>query len=399
MVKKPLINARRTQVAHKVSVMDFGSEKISVFVGERGLNNTLRVVGMGAREYSGFIDGEILEPLKLKEAMENAIADAQDVWGQRIESLYLGVPNDFCVSVCKTLSLNFKKKHKVTQYDIQDLYDSCDDFDNEKDYEIINVTPVYFMLDSDRRLMDPEGQTTTSLTAVVSFVLAEKRFTEPMREILKGVGVNEVGFSSSALAQLLYLFTPQKRDSGVVLVDVGYLNTDVIVAKGDGILCMRSFANGGASITADLTTCLGIPYKQAEKIKRKLMLSLATEESDLFEYEANGKIEYVSQKSVNEIAIERVKIIARAIEKCVAMCEYEFPDYTPYSITGGGIAFIRGAKEIVAAVTGKKTEIVAPTAPQAERPNLSTPWALMDMALTEEFGKKSFWSKIFKKTV
>jgi cell division protein FtsA len=297
------------------------------------------------------------------------------------------------------LSLKFKNKRKITQYDIQELYDSCSDFDDEKDYEIINVNPVYFMLDSDRRLMDPEGQTTTSLTALVSFVLAEKRFTEPMREILKGVGINEVGFSSSALAQLLYLFPPQKRDIGVVMVDVGYLTTEVVVAKGDGILCMKSFAQGGANITADITTCLGIPYKQAEKIKRKLMLSLACNDDEYYGYENNGKHENVAKKVVNEIASERIKIIARGIEKCVALCEYEFPDYTPYSITGGGIAFIRGAKEIVSAVNGKKTEIVAPTAPQAERPNLSTPWSLMNMALTEQFGKKSFWGKIFKKSV
>jgi cell division ATPase FtsA len=47
--------------------MDFGSEKISVFVGERGLNDTLRVLAMGTCEYSGYLEGEILEPLKLKE--------------------------------------------------------------------------------------------------------------------------------------------------------------------------------------------------------------------------------------------------------------------------------------------------------------------------------------------
>ena len=53
-------------MSHKVSVMDFGSEKISVFVGERGLNDTIRVLAMGTSEYSGYIDGEVLEPIKLK---------------------------------------------------------------------------------------------------------------------------------------------------------------------------------------------------------------------------------------------------------------------------------------------------------------------------------------------
>ena len=332
--------------------------------------------------------------------MEIAVSDAQDVWGQKIESLYLGVPGDFCVTACKTLSLNFKKKHKITAYDIQDLYDSCDDFDNEKDYEIINVTPVYFMLDSDRRLMDPEGQTTTSLTAMVSFVLAEKRFTEPMREILKGIGIKEVGFSSSALAQVLYLFPDQKRDEGVILVDVGYLSTEVVVAKGDGILSLKSFAQGGGNITADLTTYMDVPFKQAEKLKRRLRLSTACSESSKCFYEdGNGTVKEVSEKSVNALASERVKIIARGIEKCLSLCEYEFPDYTACSITGGGIAFIRGIKEIISPIIGRNTEIIAPTAPLVERPNLSTPWALMTMALNEQFGKRTFWDKIFKKIV
>jgi cell division protein FtsA len=232
---------------------------------------------------------------------------------------------------------------------------------------------------------------------MVSFILAEKRFTEPMREILKGAGIKEVGFSSSALAQVLYLFPAQKRDEGVILADVGYINTEVVIAKGDGILCMKSFAQGGGNITADLSTCLQIPFKQAEKIKRKLRLSAFSEDSDAYLYEDNGVPVPVSAKTVNALATERVRIIAKGIGKCLSMCEYEFHDYTPCSITGGGIAFIRGAKELVSPIIGRNTEIVAPTAPLVERANLSTPWALMTMALNEEFGKRTFWDKIFKK--
>ena len=386
-------------MSHKVSVMDFGSEKISVFVGERGLNDTIRALAMGTSEYSGYIDGEVLEPLKLKEAMETAVCNAQDVLGQKIDSLYIGVPGDFCVTVCKTLSLNFKKKHKITKYDIQDLYDSCTDFENEQDYEIIDVSPIYFMLDSERKLMDPEGQVSTSLSAVVSYILVEKRFTEPVSEILKGAGIKQVAFTSSALAQVLYLFPSQKRDEGVILADVGYINTEVVVAKGDGILSMKTFSQGGGNITADFATCLEIPFKQAEKLKRKLRLSASYSNDDVCYYEEDGQLKTSQSKTLNTVATERVKIIAKGIDKCLSLCEHEFPNYTPCSITGGGISFIRGAKEIVSIQIGRDTEIVVPTAPQAERPNLSTPWALMALALDEQFGKRTVLDKIFKKII
>lgn len=41
-----------------VAVLDFGSGKITVFIGERGVNNTINIIGMGEANYAGFFEGD-----------------------------------------------------------------------------------------------------------------------------------------------------------------------------------------------------------------------------------------------------------------------------------------------------------------------------------------------------
>ena len=49
-----------------VSVLDFGSEKITVMVGGRGINGTFDVKGIGNADYAGFMDGEFFQPDVIK---------------------------------------------------------------------------------------------------------------------------------------------------------------------------------------------------------------------------------------------------------------------------------------------------------------------------------------------
>ena len=385
-------------MSHLVSILDFGSGKISVYVGERGLNNTIKVKGVGVCDYPSFYNGELLTLDKLPEKISEAINLAEDSMGQKIDNLYVGAPADFCVVENKVLTLNFKKRHKITDYDVQDLYASNSDFDTiEKDYELINVNPIYFALDNERRLMSPEGEYSTSLSALVSFVFVKRAFADVVRATLNSLGIKQVDFSSTMLAEILHLFQAETRDEGVVLIDSGSSSTNVAVAKGDGVLYLKSFALGGVNITADLANYFSIPFKQAEKLKKSIDLSLDVNDSEELTYTYKNKTYTVNYKAAIEIVKARIKTIARGIEKCMALCPYNFPDYLPYHITGAGLSYFRGVKGIVGSVLDKKVEIAIPQIPLVERPNLSSAWGLMDMAINDGFAQKSVLSKFFKK--
>ncbi|MDR0426709.1 MAG: hypothetical protein LBH24_06040 [Clostridiales bacterium] len=385
-------------MAQDVAILDFGSSKITVLIGERGINNTICLKGMGQCDYAGFGGGEWFEPAQLSYVLGHAITNAETNSGTKIESLYIGVPGEFTTNVVKELSMGLNKRRKVTEADVDALYNTGNDFYGQSEFAVVNIQPVYFELDDDKRTLVPYGNVCAKLGTLASYTLAETKFTKFVTSLIKGLGIISMEFVSSCLAEVLFLFSEEERDKSVVLFDIGYITSNVIVGKGDGLLALNNFSMGGGHIAGDLAKCLGISFTQAESLKRKVILSLSAGDGDVYEIGAGDTVRTFKASEVNEIVVERLKIIAKAITKCLKLCPYEYPDFIPYYLTGGGISYIRGAKEVMSKQLGRSIEIIAPDIPQINKPNLSASWGLLDLAIRSETPvKKGFFAKLFHK--
>lgn len=387
-------------MAHETAILDFGSSKITVLIGERGVNDTINVKGFGASKYAGFGNGEWVKPEELGEAINKAITAAESNSGIKITHLYVGVPGEFTAVDCREVNVALPKRRKINDNDVLALMDAGDDFDQSVS-EVINIQPIYYNLDNDRRVLQPVGVISSKLGGVLSYITAEVRFSGFIRKILADMGIASVEYVSSVLAESLLLFDETERDNTAVLIDVGYFTTSVAVIRGDGILSLGSFSLGGAHITGDLAEALGISFTDAENLKRKVVLSINASDNDIYEIGGDNGVKTLSASLVNEIVIHRVFVIGKMVEKCLEMCKYETPDYIPYSITGGGISYIRGAKDVLSQKLGRNVEVVTPRLPQVNKPDMSSSWGLLDMAIKNDVPvKMSFFEKIaalFKK--
>lgn len=387
-------------MAHETAILDFGSSKITVLIGERGVNDTINVKGFGASKYAGFGNGEWVKPEELGEAINKAITAAESNSGIKITHLYVGVPGEFTAVDCREVNVALPKRRKINDNDVLALMDAGDDFDQSVS-EVINIQPVYYNLDNDRRVLQPVGVISSKLGGVLSYITAEVRFSGFIRKILADMGIASVEYVSSVLAESLLLFDETERDNTSVLIDVGYFTTSVAVIRGDGILSLGSFSLGGAHITGDLAEALGISFTDAENLKRKVVLSINASDNDIYEIGGDNGVKTLSASLVNEIVIHRVFVIGKMVEKCLEMCKYETPDYIPYSLTGGGISYIRGAKDVLSQKLGRNVEVVTPRLPQVNKPDMSSSWGLLDMAIKNDVPvKMSFFEKIaalFKK--
>ena len=385
-------------MAQDIAVLDFGSGKIDVLIGERGVNNTICINCMGECDYAGFADGEWFEPDQLGYAIGHAINNAETNSRTKIKRLYVGVPGEFTTVVCRDVSISLTKKRKVTEADVDMLHEQGDVFRNNPDYTVINIGPVYYTLDDDRRLVQPVGMTSNKLGGHISYVLAENRFIHFVGKILEELGIESIEFVSSVLAEELLLFDDITRDQYVVLIDVGYITTSVAVGRGDGLLGLYNFSLGGGHITGDLAMAFGISFSQAESLKRKVVLSLNASDADVYEItDRDSRIPFPA-KTVNEIVMERIKLIASTIEKCLSKCEYDYPDYIPYHLTGGGLSYLKGARDYLSKRLNKPVEIVSPSFPPFSRPHMSSGIGLMDMLLDQQpQEKKGFFARLFGK--
>ena len=74
-----------------VSVMDIGTSKISVLMGNRGINNTLNILSSYDHEYAGYYNGEFVDEENLEYEIAKAITSAESISGKKIRKLFIGV--------------------------------------------------------------------------------------------------------------------------------------------------------------------------------------------------------------------------------------------------------------------------------------------------------------------
>lgn len=371
---------------NSVAIVDIGSTSVVTMIGEHGVNNTFNVSGKGEIFYAGFQNAEFLEPENLKLVIANSVSNAEISSDKKIYEIYVGVPGEFCSVVTKSVNLTFPKYKKITAFDVQNIFATGNDFDGDPMFSVINKSVIYYEIDGSKRVIDPVGIKAKSVTGVVSFVLARKSFLSMFKSIFAELKIMVKGFISANLAEGLYLFDPKARDKYSILVDVGYITTNVSIFRGNGLLFLNSFSMGGGYITADLAECLKISFAEAEKMKHKIVLGWRAGPRDVYEVDGNdGHIHTYSASATNEISMDRIEMICDYIQKCFDNCAYALPDFLPVNFTGGGFNYIKGIKSILVNKLKRKVNFVSPSYPNINGPDYSSEVGLLHLVLQNNY--------------
>ncbi len=365
----------------QVAVLDFGSSKITAMVAERGINKTFIIKGSYTFNYDGYQEGEFFDLAQLKQTVLLAVDSLKKAYSNKLETVYVGVPGDFTEVVVKDSQISFAKKKKITDIDVDSLFDAAFVMQSAK-YTLINRSAIVYELDDFRRLANPVGAVSGILKGKLSFVLCNNYFIENVKAFIQSAGVGRVEFVSTSLAQALYLLEPETRDRIALVCDVGYIATTVMIIQGDGILYQKSIPYGGGYITADITQKFQMDFENAEKLKRKINLSCLTSsrEFDLIDGD-NG--EYYSIEEVKNTVKDSLDILCEDISFILENSGYVLPDYVSLMVTGGGISYLRGAKEHVSGRLNMAVEILAPKVPLMDKPIQSSILSLLDLALEQ----------------
>lgn len=364
-----------------VAILDFGSQGITLAVGERGINKTFVIKGEKLFNYDGFSDGRFFNEAGLAEILIEAVKEAKKIMRTVPETIFVGVPGAFTTVSVREGRISFPKKKKITEEDVDSLFDAAFKLSSAK-RTLINRSAILYELDDQRRLANPIGATCGVLKAKLSFIECEDYFIEKVIPVLKGEGVKNVECVSSPLATALYLIGAETRDRVALLVDVGYITTTLSVIQGDGIIFQRSFDYGGGYVTAKLTERLNVEFDVAETIKRKINLCSLRSEG-FYELINSPSGEYFDAEEIKSAVKESLDELCEAISISLEEAEFVLPDYVPLSITGGGIAYIRGAKEHVSGRLNMAVQVLSPSVPLMDKPINSSFLSLLDLALEQ----------------
>ncbi|MBR1821868.1 MAG: hypothetical protein IJ769_09635, partial [Clostridia bacterium] len=252
----------------QIAAIEFGTSKIVTVIAQSGGMDRLDIIGSGTVPYDGYSDGDWNTPGQMIQRVRDSIAAAELEANSKIKEIYVGVPGEYIhVRACESeVEL---PDGMVDEAAINAVQDAAADKLRIADEGglVMHRVPSWFIVDDGKKTMTPGGRG-TRLRAMTTFIIADPQFIEDVSEMIGRQNITILGFLSCSLGESLLVLSLEERDRAAVLIDVGYLNTELSVVEGDAIVYHAILPRGGGHITADLATQLRIPMRAAEQIKR-----------------------------------------------------------------------------------------------------------------------------------
>jgi cell division protein FtsA len=340
----------------------------------------------------------MVRPEKAQDAAAKALYLAEKKAKKRVKEAYIGVPGAFCKVVCQEGYASVDSG-AVTNEDVENFISYAEEYYSDSNYVPVSAMPVYFLLDDGERYIDVIGSRTTELKGKVSIVFVRKQFFDNIAEILKGSGVKIKGFIPEILAESLFLVPAEERDASAVLLDVGFFDTNVTVVYGDAIVYNKTIHAGGMHISNDLSLVMNIDIDMAEQIKKQYSFGLENTGTKIYDYARpkDGRVERFSHSLVSEIIDARAEHLCDLIAEAFENSPIPIARRTRVFLTGGGLAMMKGAKEMMQQLLKRQVRVTKVEAPQLSTPNYYTALALLDYVFESEYFDEGKGQKLLKR--
>ena len=369
-----------------VTSLDFGTSKIVTLVAENSGAQRCDIVGAGIVTYNGFLEDGWNNPAEIDDCIREAISQAEQQSHHKIREVNIGVPGAFTkVYVTEArVSLTGADPH-VTASDVRAIFKRATENLGLETLpgEIIHSSPAWFRVDDGKKTLEPVGLKGRELTALISFVIGNRFFLDDVTTRLRNMDIKPKHFFSTPAGEAMLYLPEEDRDRTAVLIDIGYLNTEVMAVEGDALIFHKCIDLGGGHIAADLSEGLDISFRNAEeKIKQCFVYSQsATPETYEIPAMNDQPARSFTRDEVAPVITARVDEIAAEIKKAIEESGVKLGNWSNVYVTGGGVAFNRGGKDYLSSKLGRPVRETPKRTVKMSSPIYSSTMGLMDLII------------------
>jgi len=366
-----------------VSAIDFGTSKIVTLVAENSGSQRCDIVAAGVAKYDGYLEEGWNNPGELDEAIRRSIADAEEQCGAKIREINVGVPGAFTRVYATKVTLSLKGTDpRVTSADVKAAFNKAAENLENLPGVVVHSSPAWFMVDGGKKTLEPVGMKGREMTAFISFVVGNRFFVDDVTNRMADLGITVMGFYSTSAGEAMLYLNEQDRDHTSVLIDMGYLNTEIMGVEGDAIIYHRVLDVGGGDIAVALAEQLDISLAEAEDIKRKFVYGIETAGENYEVQGADGqKANVFSREQVKPVICKAVDDIAEQIRSAVEDDFGGLGNWSSVFLTGGGLSFSRGGKEYLSGKLGRPVQETPRRTTKLNSHCFSSALGLMDLII------------------
>ena len=344
----------------KIAAIDVGTTKVCTIMADTEDGGFPRILGVGVVPSEGLQKGMVVNFNEAKQSIRESVRKAEQIAGYRLESAYVGVTGRHISSVNNRGVIAITRNDRMVHpKDLKRVLEVARSVKIPSDRELLHIIPRTYTVDGQQGVKNPVGMHGFRLDVETHIITAAVTSVQNLVKCIRRANIDIEDLVLEPLASAEAVLSPDERDAGVVLADVGGGTTDIAIFKDGSIWHTAILPVAGYQITRDIAIGLGLPFDVAEKMKLKYgsvmpIYDGAEEKATL----GMGNGYSVSYQDLNEIVRVRVEEILKLI--ALEMPAEYVKEVPAGLVLTGGTANLKGIETLGQEVLGLPVRVGVP---------------------------------------
>ncbi len=246
--------------------LDVGTHKICTVIGDVR-ENDIFVVGVGIEPSRGMKKGIVTDLGQLTAAISASVHKAEKSSGYLVKRAFVSLAGSHITSLISRGAVGITGQRGVNTDDLERAMDAARAIAIPHNREVLHVIPRSYALDGQERVRSPLGMHGFRLEVEAHIITASTTSVANLEEAVEAAGVSVDRFILNPLAAGDAVLTPEEREMGAVVIDIGGGTTDLAIFIEGTVWHTAVLSLGGDHLTNDITYLTHIPFDTAEAVK------------------------------------------------------------------------------------------------------------------------------------
>jgi len=256
-------------MAHPIAVLEVGTSETRVLVAEPREDGHLMITGVGRTASSGVRKSDIVDLENAKICVKSALTEAENNAGVSIQEVWLVFSGAHIRHVVNRGTVTVMSEDQIiSREEREEAMEAAKAVSLPHDCESIHdICGHYHVDDNSEGLLNPDGMSGSRLSVDMLILYAASNRMRNLFRLVEESGVEVADLAFGGLCSGFSVLTPQQKEVGAILIDLGGGTTDFVVYSDRVVVLAGSLGVGGDHITNDLAMGLNLSTHQAERVK------------------------------------------------------------------------------------------------------------------------------------
>lgn len=254
------------RLARTFAAVNIGSFRISAMIMGETETGELQVLGSGHRASAGIKRGYVTDMAAASHAIRDAVERAEKSAGTPVRSVWIACAGAGLASSVVAVDIEIGGR-RIEDEDVEQLLIHAQAMIQPDGRTVLHAQPAHYTLDGAHGVANPRGLHAERLGVDIHVMLADGAPVRNLTEAVQSAHLEVEGVVAAPLAAGHACLTPEERELGVALVEIGADITNVAVFAGGMLLGLHAVPMGSGDITDAIASSFGIRRSQAERLK------------------------------------------------------------------------------------------------------------------------------------